>query len=53
VPTPGLQPPILAGPAWQYAFLNLSIPDILVVALMVCVFVLAIALPWPGGKHHG
>ena len=49
----GLQPPISAGPAWQYSFLNLSVPDIIVVGLMIAVFVLAIAIPFPGGDRHG
>ncbi|MCI0184906.1 hypothetical protein [Sulfoacidibacillus ferrooxidans] len=46
----GLHPPIQAGPAWQYSFLNLSIPDILVVATMLIIFIVAIALPFPGDK---
>jgi hypothetical protein len=49
----GLQPPIPAGPAWQYSFLNLSVPDIIVVALMIIVFALAVWLPFPGGDRHG
>ncbi|MHB1684390.1 MAG: hypothetical protein ACYCYO_16445 [Bacilli bacterium] len=47
----GLQPPISAGPAWQYSFFNLSVPDLVVVGLMIVVFVLAIAIPFSGGRH--
>jgi len=49
----GLHIPIAAGPSWQFSFFNLSIPDIIVVSLMIVVFVLAIAIPFPGGEHHG
>lgn len=48
----GLQPPIPAGGAWEYAFLNLSIPDIVVVVLMVVVFILALVIPFPS-SHDG
>ncbi len=48
----GLQPPIGAGPAWQYSFFNLSVPDLIVFGLMIVVFVLAIAIPFPGGDHN-
>lgn len=47
----GLQPPIPAGGAWEFSWLNLSIPDIIIVVLMVVVFILAIVLPFPGGKE--
>lgn len=50
---PGLQPPIAAGPAWQYSFLNLSIPDLIVVGLMIVIFALAIIAPFPGGDRDG
>jgi len=47
----GLQPPIIAGPAWQYSFFNLSVPDLIVVGLMIVVFVLAVVIPFSGGRH--
>ncbi|QQE78749.1 hypothetical protein [Alicyclobacillus sp. SO9] len=47
-----LVPPIHAGPAWQYHFLNLSVADMIVVGLMIVVFALAILLPFPGHKEQ-
>jgi len=47
-----LHPPIHAAPTWQFSFINLSIPDIIVIGLMIVVFVLAILLPFPGGEPY-
>lgn len=44
----GLRPPLLAGSSWHYAWLNLSVADMIVVALMLVVFALALILRWPG-----
>ncbi|MCY0900618.1 MAG: hypothetical protein OWU32_00340 [Firmicutes bacterium] len=49
----GLRIPIAAGPSWQYSFFDLSIPDLIVVGLMIIVFVLAILIPFSGGHHDG
>lgn len=49
----GLHIPIAAAPSWQFAFLDLSIPDLIVVGLMIVVFVLAIVIPFSGGHHDG
>jgi len=49
----GLHIPIAAGPSWQYSFFDLSIPDLIVVGLMIIVFVLAIVIPFSGGHHDG
>lgn len=38
----------MPDPGWQIAGLTAS--DLLVVALMVAVFLLAVFLPFPGGK---
>lgn len=45
-----LQPPIHAGWAWQFSWLNLSAADLIVVALMVVVFILALVVPFPNHK---
>jgi len=47
-----LKPPISAGWSWQFPWLNLSAPDLIVVALMVVVFIVAIAIPFPGGHDE-
>lgn len=47
-----LQPPIRGGWAWQFHWLNLSVADIIVVGLMVVVFIIAIAIPFPGGHDE-
>ena len=44
----GLRPPLAAGQAWQFAWLNLSVADMIVVGLMIIVFVLALVMRWPG-----
>lgn len=49
----GLHIPIAAAPSWQYSFFDLSVPDLIVVGLMIVVFVLAIAIPFSGGHHDG
>lgn len=49
----GLHIPIAAGPSWQYSFFDLSIPDLIVVGLMIIVFILAILIPFSGGHHDG
>lgn len=46
-----LQPPIHAGWAWHFGWLNLSVADIVVVALMLIVFVLVLVIPFPGGRE--
>nr|NNM89757.1 hypothetical protein [Bacilli bacterium] len=45
-----LQAPISAGWAWHFAWLNLSAADLIVVALMIVVFILAIIIPFPKEK---
>lgn len=45
-----LQVPIHAGWAWHFAWLNLSAFDLIVVALMLIVFVLAVLIPFPGRR---
>lgn len=45
-----LQLPIHAGWAWHFAWLNLSAPDLIVVALMLIVFILALVIPFPEGR---
>jgi hypothetical protein len=47
-----LQPPISAGWAWHFHWLNLSAADLIVVGLMVVVFALALIIPFPGGKRR-
>ena len=47
-----LQPPIPAGWVWQFHFLNLSGADIIIVVLMVIVFYIAVAAPFPGGHDQ-
>lgn len=46
-----LLPPINAGWAWHFGWLNLSAADLIVVLLMVIVFILALVIPFPGGKE--
>lgn len=45
-----LTPPIHAGWAWQFSWLNLSAADLIVVGLMVVVFTLALVIPFPNHK---
>ena len=45
-----LHPPISAGWAWHFDWLNLSAADLIVVVLMVVVFILALVIPFPGGR---
>ncbi|QSO51822.1 hypothetical protein JZ785_24090 [Alicyclobacillus curvatus] len=45
-----LQPPIHAGWAWHFDWLNLSAADLIVVILMVVVFILALVIPFPKGR---
>jgi len=47
-----LQPPIHAGWAWQYAWLNLSVADLLIIGLMIVVFVAALLIPFRGGRDE-
>lgn len=47
-----LQPPIHGGWALKFHFLNLSAADIIVIVLMVVVFILALVIPFPGGRKH-
>lgn len=49
--TQGLHPPVSAGPAFHFSVFDLSVPDLTVMGLMVVVFVLAIIIPFPGGKE--
>lgn len=46
-----LQPPIQAGPAWHFDWLNLSAANLVVVALMLVVFFLALVIPFPRGRE--
>lgn len=46
-----LQSPLAAGPAWHFAWLDLSAADLIVVALMVIVFIAALIIPFPGGHR--
>lgn len=52
VPVNQLQPPIHAGWAWHFDWLNLSAADLIVVALMVIVFILALVIPFPKGRDE-
>lgn len=45
--TLGLHPPLAAGPALHFAWLDLSVADLIVVALMIIIFILAIIIPFP------
>lgn len=45
-----LKPPIHAGWAWRFDWLNLSAADLIVVVLMLMIFVLALVIPFPGGR---
>ncbi|MCF8564261.1 hypothetical protein LLE49_05830 [Alicyclobacillus tolerans] len=47
-----LQPPIHAGWAWSFHWLNLSAADLIVVVLMVVVFILALVIPFPEGRDE-
>lgn len=47
-----LVPPITAGRAFEFEWLNLSTADLIVVGLMVVVFVAALLIPFPGGHDQ-
>lgn len=48
--TNGLQPPIPAGSAIQFGSFDLSVTDLTVIGLMIVVFILALIIPFPGGR---
>ena len=41
-----------AGYYIHWGFVQISLANLIVIALMIVVFVLAVVLPFPGGRRH-